>query len=250
MFTNRGSFIYLPIFKLPELKWKDLGQHVSNLVSIDSEEKIISAHIIQEFKADEYFLFSTSNGLIKRTRVSDFGVSRYNRAMVAMGVKEDDVLVNVSRISEKTKENIVMVTQKGYLLKFQISELAPTGLKAMGLKGIQLGADDKVIKTITAVDREDLLLLTNRGNIKKVKVKTFPLSSRNKKGNLGIKTIKTNPHQFIDCIKLASNHEVSIKTEKEDLKLDLSLYKAVDLNSVGTNLTGNQALRFIIEEKE
>ena len=250
MFTNRGSFIYLPIFKLPELKWKDLGQHISNLVSIDSDEKIISAHIIQEFKENEYFLFMTANGLIKRTRLSDFGVSRYNRAMVAIAVKEDDVLTSVLRISEKMKENIIIATEKGYLLKFSPNDLAPAGLKAMGVKGIQLGTDDIVIKMITASDKDDLLLLTQRGNIKKIKVKNLTLSARNKKGSLGIKALKTNPHQFLDCMKINVNQKISVQTQKGLLEIDLAALKSVDLNSVGTHITEEMVTKFVSEESE
>ncbi|MEE0426851.1 MAG: DNA topoisomerase IV subunit A, partial [Turicibacter sp.] len=93
MFTNRGSFIYLPVFKLPEFKWKDIGQHVSNLVTMDSEEKIIAVHAVSNFKTEEYFFFTTASGMVKKTRLSDFEVTRYNRAMVAMSVKEDDELI-------------------------------------------------------------------------------------------------------------------------------------------------------------
>ena len=250
LFTNRGSFIYLPIFKLPDLKWKDLGQHISNLVHMDSEEKIISAHVISDFKRDEYFLFVTANGQIKKSRLSDFEVSRYNRAMVGISVREDDSLINVTKVSGKTRDDVIIVTKGGYLLRFGMEEVVPTGLKAMGLKGIQLGQDDIVIKVVTAVDKDELLLLTQRGNIKKIKVKSLTPSSRNKKGSLGIKLLKSNPHYFIDCVKVVPNQEVSIKTESKSLKLNLSLFKLVDLNSVGTNLVDEVVLKFILEEKE
>ena len=137
MFTNRGSFIYLPVYKLPDFKWKDIGQHVSNLVTIDSEEKIIAVYAVSDFKTEEYFFFTTKNGMIKKTRLSDFEVSRYHRAMVAMSVKEDDELMSVIRCT--FMNDVIMVTKKGYLLKFSDDEITPTGLKAMGVKGIQIG---------------------------------------------------------------------------------------------------------------
>jgi len=251
MFTNRGSFIYLPVFKLPEVKWKDLGQHVSNLVNIDSEEKIISAHVIKDFKEDEYFLFMTAKGLIKRTRLSEFEVSRYNRAMVAMTVKDDDRLINIERIPEKRKDDVIIVTKNGYLLRFDMDEITPTGLKAMGVKAIQLSDDDTVIKAVAVQDKEELLLLTQRGNIKKIKVKSLSLSSRYKKGSLGIKNIKSNPHYFVDCLKIQHNQEISIQTATNKfMKLNLTLFKAVDLNSVGTNLIDEEVIKFINEERE
>lgn len=247
MFTNRGSFIYLPVFKLPEFKWKDLGQHVSNLVTMDSEEKIIAVYPVTNFKTEEYFFFTTASGMIKKTRLSDFEVSRYHRTMVAMSVKEEDELVSVIRAS--FMNDVIMVTKKGYLLKFSDTEITPTGLKAMGVKGIQLGNDDQLVKVLLAAVNDELLLLTQRGNIKKLKVKDIALSSRNKKGCLGIKTLKSNPHYFVDVIKVILNQEVSILTVDGLTKLNTA-FKAVDLNSVGTNMVDSLALKFVVSEVE
>lgn len=248
MFTNRGSFIYLPVYKLPEFKWKDIGQHVSNLVTMDSEEKIIQVFAINNFKSEEYLFFTTKCGMVKKTRLSDFEVSRYNRAMIAMAVKEDDALISVLKSS--FMKEVVMITKQGYLLKYNDDEVAFMGLKAMGVKGIQLGKDDELIKVLLTGLNDEILCLTQRGNIKKLKVKDIVLSTRNKKGSLGIKTIKSNPHYFVDCVKLEPNQEVSIQTEDNVVKLTVSLFKAVDLNSVGTNIVDGQVIKFIVEEIE
>ena len=247
MFTNRGSFIYLPVFKLPEFKWKDIGQHVSNLVTMDSEEKIIAVHAVSNFKTEEYFFFTTASGMVKKTRLSDFEVTRYNRAMVAMSVKENDELISVIRCT--FMNDVIMVTKNGYLLKFSDDEITPTGLKAMGVKGIQLGAGDQLIKVVLASVNDEILLLTQRGNIKKLKVKDIALSTRNKKGCLGIKTIKSNPHQFVDCIKVLPKQEVSILTIDGITKLNTTL-KPVDLNSVGTNMVDAEVFKFVVEDIE
>ena len=247
MFTNRGSFIYLPVFKLPEFKWKDIGQHVSNLVPMDSEEKIIAVHAVSNIKTEEYFFFTTASGMVKKTRLSDFEVTRYNRAMVAMSVKEDDELISVIRCT--FMNDVIMVTKNGYLLKFSDDEITPTGLKAMGVKGIQLGAGDQLIKVVLASVNDEILLLTQRGNIKKLKVKDIALSTRNKKGCLGIKTIKSNPHQFVDCIKVLPKQEVSILTIDGITKLN-TILKPVDLNSVGTNMVDAEVFKFVVEDIE
>ena len=248
MFTNRGSFIYLPVYKLPDFKWKDIGQHVSNLVTIDSEEKIIAVYAVSDFKTEEYFFFTTKNGMIKKTRLSDFEVSRYHRAMVAMSVKEDDELISVIRCT--FMNDVIMVTKKGYLLKFSDDEITPTGLKAMGVKGIQIGADDELIKVILASVNDELLFVTQRGNVKKLKVKDIALSTRNKKGCLGIKAIKSNPHQFVDCLKVSPKQDISIVTMDGTTKLNTALLKPVDLNSVGTNMVDSPVLKFMIEDTE
>ena len=101
---------------------------------------------------------------------------------------------------------------------------------------------------LTAVN-DELLLLTQRGNVKKLKVKDIALSSRNKKGCLGIKALKSNPHYFVDCIKVVPNQEISILTIDGVIKLKTA-FKAVDLNSVGTNMVDSPVLRFIVDEVE
>ena len=247
MFTNRGSFIYLPVFKLPDLKWKDLGQHISNLVGMDSEEKIIATFVIADFKQDEYFLLATANGLIKKARLSDFEVSRYSRAMAAMAIKEDDAIVSVVREAAINKANIVLITHQGQILKFASEEVAATGLKSMGIKGIGLNREDTLIKMVVTSEQDELLLLTARGNAKKIKVESIPLSTRSRKGILGIKKIKSSPHYFVDCIKVNRNQTVYVQTISNHFKVDLSYFKAVDLNSVGTSLVNEQVLKFIVE---
>ncbi|MGL4373398.1 MAG: DNA gyrase C-terminal beta-propeller domain-containing protein, partial [Turicibacter sp.] len=246
MFTNRGSYMYLPVYKLPDFKWKDMGQHISNIVAMDSEEKIISVFVVNNFKTEEFMFFTTEKGMVKKVKLSDFEVTRYNRSMCAISVKEDDRLVSIQR-SQGVNE-VVIVTQQGYLLKFNNDELALTGLKAMGVKGINLGTDDVVIKTLLVASEDEMLLLTQRGNIKKVKVKDIILSSRYKKGTLGIRTVKSNPHYFVDCIRVNPKQEVFIKTESSSVKVNLNLFKSVDLNSVGTNIVEEDVQGFIVEE--
>jgi len=251
MFTNRGSFIYLPVFKLPELKWKDLGQHLSNIVTMDNDEKIVSAFVVDDFSKDEYILLATRGGLIKRVKLADFEVQRYNRAMMALAVKEDDELISVVKIPEKNKDDIIIATREAYLLRFTVEEVPVLGTKAMGVKAINLSPGDEVIKALIASSKEELLILTHRGHVKKVRVRSLVTSKRTNKGVSGIKTIKSNPHYFADMIKFSDTQDLSILTENGPLKVNVEL-KVGDLNSLGTNLVDESAtpLQFIAEEKE
>ncbi|HAX73434.1 MAG TPA: DNA topoisomerase IV subunit A [Firmicutes bacterium] len=246
MFTNKGSYIYLPVYKLPDIKWKDIGQHVSNLVSMDSEEKFVAVYAISDFKTEDCMYFTTANGMMKKTKLCDFEVSRYNRAMTAMTVKDDDQLVSV--IKSPWLQEIVMVTQNGYLLRFTDNELALTGLKAMGVKGINLSDDDTVISTVLVQPDDEMLLLTQRGNIKKLKVKDIVMSSRYKKGTLGIRTVKSNPHLFVGCVKVNEKQDVFIKTESSLVKVNVHLFKPVELTSAGTNIVDETVYGFVIED--
>ncbi|MCL1950955.1 MAG: DNA topoisomerase IV subunit A [Turicibacter sp.] len=251
MFTNRGSFVFLPVFKLPEFKWKDLGQHLSNIVTMDNDEKIVSAMVVEDFKVEEHVLLATRGGLIKRVKLQDFEVLRYNRAMMAMKVGEADELISALRIGEKNKDDVIIATKEAYLLRFPVEEVPVSGTKTMGVKAINLGIHDEVIKVLMGSNKEELLLLTNRGNVKKVRVRSLVASSRAKKGVTGIKSIKSNPHCFRDMVKVADAQEVSVQTQNGILKLKVDL-KTGDLASMGTNLVeeSDGPLQFIVEEKE
>lgn len=251
MFTSRGSFVYLPVFKLPELKWKDLGQHLSNIVTMDNDEKIVSAFVIDDFSKDEYVLLATKGGLIKRVRLGDFEVQRYNRAMMAVSVKEDDEVISAVRIPEKNKDDVIIATKEAYLLRFAAEEVPVLGTKAMGVKAINLGLNDEVVKALIGSNKEELLVLTHRGHVKKIRVRSLVTSGRAKKGVTGIKAIKSNPHYFTDVIKVADAQDLSILTDSGPLKVNVEL-KVGDLNSLGTNLVdeSESPLRFIVEEKE
>lgn len=253
MFTNMGSYIYLPVFKLPDMKWKDMGQHLSNLVTVGADEKIVAIYVLDNFQTEDMFLLATAQGQMKKTRVADFEVQRYNRAMVAMGLKEGDWVVSVERLGSQQTHDAVLVTKNGYLLKFPTSEISPQGIKAQGMKGIALEPADQVVKMVAATSGDQLLLLSQRGNIKKIEVKKIALSSKVKKGTLGIKAIKSNPHYFVDCLKVKPNQDVSILTSQSVEKVNLDLFKkAVDLKSVGTNLIDSdvEIVKFLTEDKE
>lgn len=251
MFTSGGSFIYLPVFKLPDLKWKDLGQHLSNVVTMDNDEKIISAYVIDDFKKNEHVLLATRGGLVKRVRLGDFESLRYHRAMMAIAVKDEDEVISAVRIPEKSKDDVIIATSESYLLRFAAEEVPVLGTKAMGVKAISLGTGDEVIKALVGSNKEELLLLTSRGNVKKIKVRSLVPSSRAKKGTIGIKSIKSNPHSFKDMVKVADAQDLSIQTSNGTLKVNVDL-KVGDLSSLGTNLVdeGSTPLRFIVEEKE
>ena len=89
-FTNLGNYIFMPVHKIPEAKWKDLGKHINNVVSLSPEEKVVSAMIYQ---SDGEVISVTKMGMIKRTKMKDFEVSRTSKAIGAMKLKENDEVV-------------------------------------------------------------------------------------------------------------------------------------------------------------
>lgn len=88
VFTNKGNYLYIPIHELPDIKWKDMGQHVANIISIPSDEKVIKAIPVREFTETQYILSVTKNGMIKKTSLNLYKVQRYSRPINGMNLKK------------------------------------------------------------------------------------------------------------------------------------------------------------------
>src|SRR5699024_7597228 len=100
VFTNKGRYLYIPVHKLSEIKWKDLGQHVSQIVQIDEDEYVIDDFCEIDFKTEAFYILATRNGMIKKSNVSMFKTSRYNKPLVSMKLKGDDEIIDVMRIED------------------------------------------------------------------------------------------------------------------------------------------------------
>ena len=135
LFTNRGNFIYVPVYQIPELKWKELGKHISNLVKLEGNEEVISCIKVTNFDDPVDIMFATKLGMVKRTSLKEFKLLRYNKPVGCMKLKDNDSVVDVFISSAN---NIFMATNNGYGLWYDINEVPIVGLKASGVKGINL----------------------------------------------------------------------------------------------------------------
>ena len=141
LFTDLGNYIYLPVYELPELKWKDLGKHVSNLVSLPSEESILFAYPVRDFHTKKDVTLFTKEGMVKRTLLNEFKVQRYSKPISCMKLKENDRVVSVC-ISDFDKAFVA--TKHGYGLTYKKEEIPVTGMKSSGVKAITLKEDEVV----------------------------------------------------------------------------------------------------------
>ncbi|HIS28537.1 MAG TPA: DNA topoisomerase IV subunit A [Candidatus Avamphibacillus intestinigallinarum] len=194
IFTNRGNFIKLPVHALPEIRWKDMGQHISNIASLNQNEQIVQAIPVREFTKDHFLVFLTKNGMIKRSELNLYNAQRYTRFLIAMNLKKDDELLQV--MLTDGNQDVFMATNTGYGLWFEESEAGIVGLRAAGVKGIQLKENEFVVNgdAFTDSEKPDVYIVTQRGFHKKVKLTNFKKSTRAKRGQKMLKDLKTNPH--------------------------------------------------------
>ena len=237
LFTSLGNYIYCPVHELPDIRWKDLGQHVSNLVTIDREDEIIAAIPVQDFTEPLELVFVTKNGMVKRTEVQQYKVQRYTKALVAMNIKEDDRVVAV--YSTDGKKDIFLITNQGYGLWFSEEEISLVGVRAAGVKGINLKEDDFVVSAHQVVNNSEqtLMIATQRGAVKRMPINEFEKTSRAKRGLVMIREVKTNPHRIVASLLLPNNEErkIVIRTEKGEREtLTFSQVRIADRYSNGS----------------
>src|SRR5690625_3409971 len=122
LFTNKGNYLCLPIHKLSEIRWKDLGQHVSNIAPIEKDERIVQCIPVRMFEKDKYLIFFTKNGVVKRSEMQLYDAQRYSKALIALNLKEDDEVVNVcqtsghSEIFIRSEEHTSELQSRGHLV--------------------------------------------------------------------------------------------------------------------------------------
>ena len=205
----------MPIHELPDIRWKDLGQHVSSLIPLDKEEHLIQALPIEDFKKEDYLLFATKNGMVKRTELKSFKAQRYSRPLMAINVKGDDEVVSVMRTSGNSR--ILLGTKAGYVLLYNEEEINVVGPRAAGVKGINLKDDDVVIGAetfITQHEETQAIFVTQRGAVKKMNLKEVEQTSRAKRGTMILRMVKSNPHNLIGFTIVKENRAIRIESAK------------------------------------
>ncbi|TFE03367.1 DNA topoisomerase IV subunit A [Jeotgalibacillus sp. R-1-5s-1] len=216
LFTNKGNYIHYPVHLLPEIRWKDLGQHVSSLVTLEKDEQLVRVIPVNDFSGEKYLTFITRNGMLKKSELSLYNAQRTARALVALNVKKGDELLDVF-VTDGTKE-ILLATSLGYGLRFHESEAAPIGQRAAGVKGINLKDGDEVIGGQIVSEESQLIVMTQRGSVKKMSVSEFELSGRAKRGLVMLRELKSNPHRIVGILAVENKSDIAVSAETEKLE--------------------------------
>ena len=244
MFTDIGNYLYVPVCEIPDMKWKDLGKHISNIIKINPEENIIDAYPVIDFNTDNYITVFTKNGMVKRTLVSDLKASRYTKPMPYIKLKDGDFVAN---ISYNKGTDVFITTHSGYGLRFNIDEIPILGSRASGVKGISLKND--VVSSGSVIDDEEYVsIITTKNTGKRVKLSEFERISRARKGIQVIRDVKTNPYYILKSFVI-TKHNIGLKF-KEDIEIiKFSDLPISDRYSTGTQLSKHQIMDAFIEKE-
>ncbi len=199
-FTNLGNFILLPAYKVPDLKWRDNGEYISNFAPMMPLEKVIDFIVVKSFDTPKFVLLANQEGQIKQVSVNDFQKARINRTYNCMAANRINQLVSID-LREEYDRQVVLATKKGYILKYDLEEVPVQSLNAKGVKGINLREDVLVgAKYTTNISKDEVIFLTNRGGLIREFSQNIDSSHRPAKGKLRLKAVKSNPYNFVQII--------------------------------------------------
>lgn len=198
LFTDKGNYVYLPVSKIPDVKHKDVGFNVSTLANITADEKIIYAVTVNDFDEEKYVLFTTKNGLIKRTLLKDFKATRYSNALQATKLRDGDELTNIDFCSGE-KRDVVVITKEGFIARYEEKEVSIYAPASFGMRATEFGTrkNDEVVAAFYANPKDVLILMQQKGNLKKFKVDEITKIKRSNVAKAMIPMTKTNPNYVV-----------------------------------------------------
>ncbi|MFP3321761.1 DNA topoisomerase IV subunit A [Planococcus sp. SIMBA_160] len=235
IFTTGGNFVFQPVNELPDIKWKDLGQHLSSIVTLDSNESVLAVFPFEDFEQDATILTVSKFGQVKRSALKDYQVQRYSRAIKTMNLKKGDDMVFAGLVTNESE--LFLATKMAYGVRFPLEEVPVTGLRTAGVKGLNLKEGDEAVSAvmIDAEQTPDLVLATQRGAAKKMKLTEFESGSRAKRGVVMLRELKSNPHRVVAVIGTTGKEQIVLETAK-GLRIPIApgRLKAVDRYSNGS----------------
>ena len=224
LFSDGGNYCSLPVYKIDECKAKDAGMFINNIITIVPKEKFIQVFKIESFTDNKTLLLATAEGAIKQTSLAQFELKRWTKAVKCMKLSTQDKLVSVDMITKPME--IICATKNCECIRYRALDVPMYGTAASGLKSLKLKPGDKVVSSFYANKDDDILLLTSRGFIKRIKVEELQLSARGRSSSAVIKKIKSNPHILVDAKKLTPNQY------KENVDLNICYTNGNDIQKV------------------
>ncbi|MFL0583735.1 DNA topoisomerase IV subunit A [Solibacillus silvestris] len=215
LFTSKGHYIYQPVHELPDIRWKDLGQHISSIVPIDSNEEIIEVIGIETFdKPNVYVFTATKEGQIKRSALADYIVTRYSKPIKTMNLKGEDEMIFARLVTDQ--EEVLLSTNTSYTIRFPMEDLPVTGVKTAGVKGIIVKEGEYLaaVALLKPDQEQELVIVTQRGAVKRMLLSELELGNRAKRGVVILKELKSNPHRIFTILVVNFRNTFTIETEK------------------------------------
>lgn len=209
-FTNRGKVYRVKVHELPIGSRHARGSALVNVIPLEEGEHPTAVITTREFPADEFLMFATKSGMVKKTAMSDYDKSRRD-GIIAINLKRDDELVNVRRVRQG--EKVILCSTAGKAILFDESEIRPTSRATSGVRGIALKDGARMLDMEISNGKGDLLVITERGYGKRTPVAEYP---EHKRGGQGVATISMTAKKgdLVACRVVGPQHELMIVSEE------------------------------------
>ena len=209
-FSNKGKVYRLKVHELPIGARTARGSAIVNLVPFADGEKIAAVITCRSFPEDEYLMFATTSGTVKKTSMSAYDRTRRD-GIIAIKLRSDDELVNVRRVKEG--EKVMLVSTDGKAIMFPESDVRPMGRDTSGVRGITLKGDAKMLGMEITNGNGDLFVITEKGYGKRTPVSEYP---EHKRGGQGVYTITMTVKKgnLVACRIVGPQHELMIMSNE------------------------------------
>ena len=195
MFTSLGNVIYRPIHELADIRWKDIGEHLSQTITnFETNEEILYVEVVDQFDDATTYFTATRLGQIKRVERKEFSPWRTYKSKSVKYAKLKDDTDQIIAVAPIKLDDVLLISQNGYALRFNIEEVPVVGAKAAGVKAMNLKEDD-VLQSAFICNTSSFYLLTQRGSLKRVSIDEIPATSRAKRGLQVLRELKNKPHR-------------------------------------------------------
>ena len=195
IFTTLGNVIYRPVHELADIRWKDIGEHLSQTITnFETNEEVLYVEVVDQFDDATTYFAATRLGQIKRVERKEFSPWRTYRSKSVKYAKLKDDSDQIVAVAPIKLDDVLLISKNGYALRFNIEEVPVVGAKAAGVKAMNLKADDE-LQSAFICNTSSFYLLTQRGSLKRVSTEEIPATSRAKRGLQVLRELKSKPHR-------------------------------------------------------
>ena len=227
LFSSRGNYAYLPVYRIDECKFKDIGKHISHYVRMEGNEKFVGACIVKNFDTFAFVITATKNGMIKKTSIPRYNVERSSKYLTAMKLKASDEVVSVCIAYDN--DDLILISKDGYCNKYSSNILSDLAAKAQGVMGMNVKNDELACVVADHHDSKELLISTDKGGFKRIHTDKLDLTSRNTKGYRIFRQIKSRPHSVNKGSMVSSYNTLYVYNEGKLDEMTVSEVPFMDL---------------------
>ncbi|NOQ50098.1 MAG: DNA topoisomerase IV subunit A [Mycoplasmataceae bacterium] len=242
LFSSTGKYYSVPIWKMSEYKWKDLGEHFSKFAKISSTDRILKVATLKDFQKSGTIVISTEKGMIKQTKIKELVISSTKKGLQYVKLKPNDFVVSIS-LAKKQSDYVTSITKFGYALRYNLNSVPISKTTASGVVNLKLSDNDFVVSCLVSPskevsnDKSQIIIITDNGKAKRFRTSEIKKVSRASRGSLISPQIESNPHQVLNAFNTHEVDYLSLLTHKNEHKM-LAPKSNIPLTEHKTGLNG------------